>query len=37
MGISRQLVATAEQIPPNTVHIVTPGELVRWHLGTPRF
>ena len=37
MGISRQLVAMAEQIPPNTVHIVTPGEMLRWRLGTPKF
>jgi len=37
MGISPQLVAAAEQISPTTVHIVTPSEMIRWRLGTPRF
>jgi hypothetical protein len=37
MGISPKLVAMAEQIPPETVHIVTPSEMIRWRLGTPRF
>lgn len=37
MGISRGLVARAETISPQMVHIVTRKELRRWHLGSSRF
>lgn len=37
MGISRDLVAVAERISPDQIHIVTPDELRRWNLGGTRF
>jgi hypothetical protein len=37
MGISPQLVAMAERIAPESLHIVTRAEMLRWRLGTPRF
>ena len=37
MGISPALVARAETISPQSVHIVTRGELHRWHLGSSKF
>jgi hypothetical protein len=37
MGVSRDLVRTAETIDPDHVHIVTPRELRRWRLGSQKF
>jgi hypothetical protein len=37
MGISPALVQEAEHIPSDTLHIVTPAEMARWHLGSQRF
>jgi hypothetical protein len=36
MGISRDLISTAERVSPDDIHIVTPGELTRWRLGSPK-
>ena len=36
MGISRDLIATAERVSPDDIHIVTPLELTRWRLGSPK-
>ena len=36
MGISRDLIATAERVSPDDIHIVTPQELARWRLGSPK-
>ena len=36
MGISRDLVSTAERVSPDDIHIVTPLELARWRLGSPK-
>lgn len=36
MGVSRQLVANAERISSDTIHVLTPGEIARWRLGSPR-
>ncbi len=33
MGVSKDLIYTAEKIDPDHVHIVTPSELKRWRLG----
>ena len=37
MGVSPDLVATAERISSDTIHILTPAELRRWRLATPKF
>ena len=36
MGVSPAVIAEAEQIEPEAIHIVTPREIARWRLGTPR-
>ncbi len=36
MGINPAVIAEAEQIEPEAIHIVTPQEIARWRLGTPR-
>ena len=33
MGVSKDLIFTAEKVDPDHVHIVTPSELKRWRLG----
>lgn len=37
MGVSREIIATAEQISPDDIHIVTPAELRRWRLAVEKF
>lgn len=37
MGVSRDMIYTAERISPENIHIVTPAELARWRLATPKF
>lgn len=37
MGVSPELVYTAERVAPDHVHIVTPAELRRWKLGSEKF
>jgi hypothetical protein len=37
MGVSRELIYTAEKIDPDNLHIVTTAELQRWHLATRRY
>jgi hypothetical protein len=37
MGVSTSLVDSAERVSPDTVHIVSPAELTRWRLGSPKF
>ena len=34
MGVSRDLIATAERINPDSIHILTPQEIRRWHLAS---
>ena len=36
MGISRDLIATAQKTLPDDIHIATTEEIARWRLGTPR-
>jgi hypothetical protein len=36
MGVSRDLIYSAEQINPESIHIVTPQEMRKWRLGTQR-
>jgi hypothetical protein len=36
MGVDPRLIAFAEHISPDKIHIVTPAEIARWHLGSPR-
>lgn len=36
MGVSPGLIAAAERVPSNTLRILTPSEIRRWHLGQPR-
>ena len=36
MGVDPSVVAFAEQVPPENIHIVTPREITRWRLGSPR-
>ncbi len=36
MGVSRDLVDYAEQVAPDKIHIVTPAEIARWRLGSPK-
>ena len=37
MGVSPDLIRSAEQISPDTIHIVTAAEMARWRLGSARF
>ena len=37
MGVSRDVIYTAEQISPERIHIVTPQELRKWRLGAQKF
>ena len=37
MGVSRELVHTAERVTPDTLRIVTPQEIRRWKLGSDKF
>ena len=37
MGVSRDLIATAQKTLPDDIHIATPEEIARWRLGTPKF
>ncbi|MGA2045069.1 MAG: hypothetical protein ABSG83_17065 [Roseiarcus sp.] len=37
MGVSPTVIRLAERIPPQEIHIVSPGELRRWRLASPRF
>ena len=37
MGISRDLVTTAENVNPDNIHIVSENELRRWRLGSTKF
>lgn len=37
MGVSRDLIDTAQKTLPDDIHIVTPQEIQRWKLGSPRF
>ena len=37
MGISRGLIDTAQKTLPGDIHIVSPEEIARWRLGTPKF
>ena len=37
MGVSNELVWTAERINPDRIHILTSGELRRWRLATRKF
>ena len=36
MGVSPDLIAKAEHISPDSVHIVTRSEIARWRLGSPK-
>ena len=36
MGVNPAAIAEAEQIEPEAIHILTPGEIARWRVGTPR-
>jgi hypothetical protein len=36
MGVDPRVIQFAERIPPDQIHIVTPAELRRWHMGSPR-
>ena len=37
MGVSRDLIATAERINPDSIHILTPREIRRWRLASLKF
>ena len=37
MGVSPDLVATAERISSDSIHILTPTELRKWRLASPKF
>jgi hypothetical protein len=37
MGVSRDLITTAERINPDTIHILTSKEIEHWHLGSVKF
>jgi hypothetical protein len=37
MGVSPTVIRVAEQIPPAEIHVVSPAELRRWRLASPRF
>ena len=36
MGVNPAAIAEAEQIEPESIHILTPQEIARWRVGTPR-
>ena len=36
MGVSPALIAAAEHVPSDTLHILSRSEIQRWHLGVPR-
>ena len=36
MGVNPAAIAEAEQIEPEAIHILTPQEIARWRVGTPR-
>ena len=36
MGISREMISEAEKVSPGDIHIVTPRELAKWRLGSPK-
>ena len=36
MGVDPNVVTFAEQVSPESIHIVTPREIARWRLGSPR-
>ena len=36
MGVDPRVIEEAEQISPDSIHIVTPREIARWRVGTPR-
>ncbi len=35
MGVDPAVIDYAEQVSPESIHIVTPREITRWHLGSP--
>ncbi len=37
MGVSRELIYSAEKVAPDKIHIVTPQELRKWRLGSQKF
>ena len=37
MGVSPTVIRVAERIPPEEIHIVSPAELRRWRLASPKF
>ncbi len=37
MGVSREIIYTAEQVAPDGLHIVTGGEMRKWRLGERKF
>jgi len=37
MGVSPTVIRLAERIPPQEIHIVSPAELRRWRLASPKF
>jgi hypothetical protein len=37
MGVSPQLIYSAERVMPDNIHIVSRAEIARWHLGTSHF
>lgn len=37
MGVSRELIATAERTPTDSIHVLSPKEVRRWRLGSTRF
>ena len=36
MGVNPVAIEEAEQVPPESIHILTPAEIARWRVGTPR-
>jgi hypothetical protein len=37
MGVSKELIFTAERVAPERIHIITPAELRKWRLGSQAF
>ena len=37
MGVSPTVIRVAERIPPEEIHIISPAELRRWRLASPKF
>ena len=37
MGVNPALVEAAESLPPDTVHVLSPGEMRRWSFATSQF